>query len=460
MTREEDPGQPIRRDVRLRDGRTLRMYDTGGDGSTVVWHHGSPQTGIPPAPLVAAAAARGLRLLSYGRPSYGGSSPDPGRTVASAAADVAQLADAAGRVPLRRHGRVRRRAARARLRGAARRPRHGRGLPGRRRALHRGLRLVRGHGRAGRACGRRAPAAPRGHATPRRTTFDENSFTPADYAALAGDWESLGADAGRAGAAGPDGLIDDDVAFAADWGFAVTAIDAPVLIVHGGEDRVVPVAHGEWLARRCPRSELWLRPHDGHVSILHACPLALDWLTAHGDAALSPLHRRSTGARPPRCRLRRIDHPAFDRPGAQDQEVRSCAPSIPHSPRSSVPSRSRRPRPTPGRSTPSSPTPPAATASTRPRRSRTVIPDAAGGYDATAGRPRPVVPDAAGGYDDAAHAPPVLGVAPRAGEPEASADGLPWEVLAAGLLGGTLVLSATGVLAAGRRRAPRARTVA
>ena len=108
-------------------------------------------------------------------------------------------------------------------------------------------------------------------------------------------------------------------------------------------------------------------------------------------------------------------------------------------------------------------------------RPSTVIPDAAGGYDATA-RASTVIPDAAGGYEDArpagarfggmaripvAHTPPVLGVAPRAGEqPGPSGDGLPWEVLAAGLAGGTLVLTATGVLAAGRRRAPRARTVA
>jgi hypothetical protein len=39
-------------------------------------------------------------------------------------------------------------------------------------------------------------------------------LTPADCAALSGAWASLGNDAGRADATGPDGEIDDDVAFA------------------------------------------------------------------------------------------------------------------------------------------------------------------------------------------------------------------------------------------------------
>jgi pimeloyl-ACP methyl ester carboxylesterase len=51
-----------------------------------------------------------------------------------------------------------------------------------------------------------------------------------------------------------------------------------VLVVQGGEDRVVPPAHADWLVRRCPAAELWLRPRDGHVSVLDACPVALDWL--------------------------------------------------------------------------------------------------------------------------------------------------------------------------------------
>jgi pimeloyl-ACP methyl ester carboxylesterase len=108
--------------------------------------------------------------------------------------------------------------------------------------------------------------------------FDENSFTTADYRALEGAWASLGADAGRAGRAGPDGLIDDDVALMSPWGFDITQIETPVLLVHGGEDRVIPASHSEWLVRQLPSVELWLRPRDGHISVLHAVPVALDWL--------------------------------------------------------------------------------------------------------------------------------------------------------------------------------------
>ncbi|MCU1657134.1 MAG: hypothetical protein JWO57_1790 [Pseudonocardiales bacterium] len=62
----------------------------------VVWHHGSPQTGMLLEPLLVAAAEREIRLLSYGRPGHGGSSPLPGRSVASAARDAGQVADAFG----------------------------------------------------------------------------------------------------------------------------------------------------------------------------------------------------------------------------------------------------------------------------------------------------------------------------------------------------------------------------
>jgi pimeloyl-ACP methyl ester carboxylesterase len=271
-------------DVRLADGRVLRVHDSDGehasDALTLVWHHGSPQTGALLEPLLRAAAARGIRLLSYGRPSYGGSSPNPGRDVASAGTDVAQLVDALG---------VDRFAAMGASGGAPHALACAAALPDR----VTGVVCVAGLAPftddfdwyAGMVSDGGLRAAITGRAGRERFAatdeFDENSFTPADWAALDGEWATLGADAGRAGAAGPEGLIDDDLAFVSPWGFDVAQLAPPVLLVHGGQDRVVPPAHADWLVANCRSAELWSRPRDGHISVLEACPVAMDWLRAH-----------------------------------------------------------------------------------------------------------------------------------------------------------------------------------
>lgn len=48
--------------------------------------------------------------------------------------------------------------------------------------------------------------------------------------------------------------------------------------MHGEQDRVAPLAHAMLLRRELPLSELWLRPDDGHISVLDACPQAMDWV--------------------------------------------------------------------------------------------------------------------------------------------------------------------------------------
>jgi pimeloyl-ACP methyl ester carboxylesterase len=113
--------------------------------------------------------------------------------------------------------------------------------------------------------------------------FDPDIFTPADWAALKSPWAALGADAEKAGAAGTDGLIDDDVAFVSPWGFDLGQVKAPVLLVQGGQDRVVPATHAQWLLGNIRSSELWLRPEDGHISVLDAAPVAMDWLRARDE---------------------------------------------------------------------------------------------------------------------------------------------------------------------------------
>jgi pimeloyl-ACP methyl ester carboxylesterase len=108
-------------------------------------------------------------------------------------------------------------------------------------------------------------------------TDDEPEFTPEDEAALAGEWSWFIDVVRPAIAGGMGGFIDDDLAGdPAD-------VAAPALFLHGGRDRVVPKSHGEWLARRCPSAELWLRPEEGHISILNQGAAALAWLREHAE---------------------------------------------------------------------------------------------------------------------------------------------------------------------------------
>src|SRR5690348_5574117 len=79
------------------DGRTLRVHEAGAaEGPVVLVHQGTPMSGRLYEPHMRDAEKRGIRLLAYDRPGYGGSSPAPDRSVADAAADSAALADALG----------------------------------------------------------------------------------------------------------------------------------------------------------------------------------------------------------------------------------------------------------------------------------------------------------------------------------------------------------------------------
>jgi pimeloyl-ACP methyl ester carboxylesterase len=113
--------------------------------------------------------------------------------------------------------------------------------------------------------------------------FDPEMFTPADHAALSGDWKWVSTVVGPALEQGTDGLIDDAVASVRPWGFDPAAITAPVLLVHGTADRVMPSAHSEWLARRIGGSaELVLVEDAGHISVFASAPDALAWLAKLG----------------------------------------------------------------------------------------------------------------------------------------------------------------------------------
>jgi pimeloyl-ACP methyl ester carboxylesterase len=273
-------------DVVLEDGRTLHAYDAGrGDTDrplAIVWHHGTPNVGAPPEPLFPAAARLGIRWVSFDRPGYGGSTPHPGRDIASAAADARSVADALG---------IDRFAVVGHSGGGPHALACGALLPERVVGVvsiaglapfgAEGLDWFAGMAASGVASLRAAAegrAAKEAHEAS-GVEYDPE-FTGADLAALEGKWSWLGSVVGPAVEHGPGALIDDDLAYVAPWGFDPARVVAPTLFLHGGRDRVVPSTHSEWLARYCPPAELWLSADDGHISVLSSATSALEWLRA------------------------------------------------------------------------------------------------------------------------------------------------------------------------------------
>ena len=272
------------RDLELSDGRRLHIYDTRADDAdaslTIVWHHGTPNLGEPPEPLLPAAAQRGIRWVSYDRPGYGGSTAHPGRDVASAAVDVASIVDALGigRFAVMGHsgGGPHALACGAllsdRVIGTV-------SISGLAPYGAEGLDWFAGMGPAG-AAELRAAAGGRAALMAYLTSseFDPELFTAADHAALKGPWHWLGVISGRALEGGLAGMVDDDLAYVAPWGFDSGQVSPPVLVLQGGQDRIAPSSHGRWLARHIRSAELWLRPDDGHISVLSSAESAMDWL--------------------------------------------------------------------------------------------------------------------------------------------------------------------------------------
>jgi pimeloyl-ACP methyl ester carboxylesterase len=67
-------------------------------------------------------------------------------------------------------------------------------------------------------------------------------LAPVDAEVLTGELAQYLIDAGRAGLApGSEGWWEDDVALLAPWGFQLDSIRTPVLLLHGRQDRFVPL---------------------------------------------------------------------------------------------------------------------------------------------------------------------------------------------------------------------------
>ena len=271
-------------DLRLADGRTLHVYDSapGDDGRlAVVWHHGTPNLGVPPEPLFEAGEWLGIRWIGFDRPGYGGSTAAPGRTMASVAADLTTAVDALGIGSFALMGysgggsyalgaaAVLGERVEAVATFAAIAPYDADGLDWYDGMIPSGLASLRAA-----AAGRDAKVR---HETS-GVEYDPE-FTTADLAMFDGPWGWLGSVAGdKSMPNGPDGLIDDDCSYVVPWGCDLAKITAPTLLAHGTDDGIIPSPHGQWLADHLPTAKLDLYPGLGHVSVLAHAESGLEWI--------------------------------------------------------------------------------------------------------------------------------------------------------------------------------------
>jgi pimeloyl-ACP methyl ester carboxylesterase len=288
----------LERIISVADGRQLRLEVAGdADGKVVLVHHGTPGSRLLLPAHVADAEARGIRLVGYDRPGYGGSDRQIGRGVGDAVADVRAIAAALGVEHLSTWG-------------------------------------ISGGGPHALACAALAPdlvvaaaslASPAPYGAPRLDYFsgmgelniedfklclvDPPAFerksavereellaaTPDD---LLKQWATILSDIDAKAATGElahfliesmqsglgpgaEGYVDDGFAFVRPWGFDPADIGIPVLLWHGRHDRFVPFAHGQWLSLQIPDVEAHLSGADGHLTLVDKVGSVHEWLLAH-----------------------------------------------------------------------------------------------------------------------------------------------------------------------------------
>ncbi len=284
--------QSDRIDVRTSDGRSSRSVEVHlagvPDGRVVVFHHGTPGSGLPDPALVAELTQRGLRYVGISRPGYGGSSRQVGRTVASMAADVAAVLD---------HLDVGRCLTVGWSGGGPHTLATAIGLPERVDAAAllasvapydaAGLDFLAGMGQDnldefGLAIQSESVAGEpllRDYLDQARAGLlaTDGSGVIAEMASLLpqADRDVLtGAVVDALVASFHDGLqsscdgwLDDDLAFVRPWGIDLAALAVPVAVWQGSADLMVPYAHGQWLAAHLPGAQVRLREGAGHLSI-------------------------------------------------------------------------------------------------------------------------------------------------------------------------------------------------
>ncbi|OKL57930.1 hypothetical protein UA08_06783 [Talaromyces atroroseus] len=278
--------------LQLPDGRNLDYSVAGPEDAKIslIWIHGTPGAAIPVPTVVTACAKKGIKVIAFSRPGYGGSTRRKGRRVIDAVDDIQYLKEHLGvkqcLVGGWSGGGPHTLACAARLPGCLAAVTFAGGAP-----YHaEGLDYLAGQGEDNVqefSAAIQGEAQLRAFCEPQREALIQSDLEavmaaldsllpPVDNECMKQNRDTIGqnmvdvmCEAFRLGC---DGWIDDDLEnIGADsWGFELSEVKVPVLILQGDLDKMVPYAHGKWLADHLPQDKVrrHLMQGHGHISIL------------------------------------------------------------------------------------------------------------------------------------------------------------------------------------------------
>jgi pimeloyl-ACP methyl ester carboxylesterase len=287
------------RTVHARDGRTLCVEVAGAPSERpVLVNCGTPNSRHLFDLWLEDAATRGIQLISYDRPGYGGSTSQPGLAVADGAGDVQAIAEdfgidrlaiwgfsGGGPYTLASAALLPDLVVAAAVVGSVA-PWEAPGLD-----------YFTGMGQDNLDDVKLYLSDPEAARKKVRKDWEETIAVTPDQ--LAESWKTLLSEVDAAVVTGDfaqyivhciqDGLApgdqgwwDDGVAHMSPWGFELESIHVPVKVWHGREDRFVPFQHGHWLAEHVPGAESCLSETDGHLTLLvDRFEDVHEWLIAH-----------------------------------------------------------------------------------------------------------------------------------------------------------------------------------
>ena len=273
----------------LPDGRTLAFTDIGASGGRVAFYfHGAPGGRLELVALDESFAELGVRVITADRPGYGGSTPLTARTTTDWCDDVCALADHLG-VP------------RFAVMGVSS------GGPYTVACASLLGQRVSGALIAAGNTDMSWPGANDGYMQSEldimalddgaaATAWCEEHYGADGSGFFGGDMDlgevdnawladeehlmSLVTTMGEAFTQGVVGYAHDITVQGRAWTFEPAAISCPTIVVHGADDRLVPIAHSRHTASLIPDADLRVVPGCGHLSLIEQLPAPAAELTA------------------------------------------------------------------------------------------------------------------------------------------------------------------------------------